>query len=51
MAETVIQMKDVSLTLGEGASSVHVLKGVSLDVMRGEATGAFCGHWTATRLK
>ena len=39
MAETVIQMKDVSLTLGEGASSVHVLKGVSLDVMRGEATG------------
>jgi putative ABC transport system ATP-binding protein len=32
-------MKDVSLTLGEGASSVHVLKGVSLEVMRGEATG------------
>jgi putative ABC transport system ATP-binding protein len=32
-------MKDVSLTLGEGASSVHVLKGVSLDVARGEATG------------
>jgi len=32
-------MKNVSLTLGEGASSVHVLKGVSLDVARGEATG------------
>src|SRR5690606_2023012 len=32
-------MKDVSLTLGEGASSVHVLKGVSLEVQRGEATG------------
>nr|WP_206078616.1 ABC transporter ATP-binding protein [Mesorhizobium camelthorni] len=32
-------MKDVSLTLGEGASSVHVLKGVSLDVTAGEATG------------
>ncbi|TYR31350.1 ABC transporter ATP-binding protein [Mesorhizobium microcysteis] len=39
MTETVIQMKDVSLTLGEGASSVHVLKGVSLAVRKGEATG------------
>ena len=39
MTEAVIQMKDVSLTLGEGASSVHVLKGVSLEVRRGEATG------------
>lgn len=39
MTEAVIQMKDVSLTLGEGASSVHVLKGVSLEVQRGEATG------------
>jgi putative ABC transport system ATP-binding protein len=37
--EAVIEMKDVSLTLGEGASSVHVLKGVSLQVRRGEATG------------
>ena len=39
MTEPVIQLKDVSLTLGEGASSVHVLKGVSLDVAKGEATG------------
>lgn len=39
MTEAVIRMKDVSLTLGEGASSVHVLKGVSLEVKRGEATG------------
>jgi putative ABC transport system ATP-binding protein len=39
VTETVIQMKDVSLTLGEGASSVHVLKGVSLAVRKGEATG------------
>ncbi|MBE0693849.1 MAG: ABC transporter ATP-binding protein [Aquamicrobium sp.] len=39
MTEAVIRMKNVSLTLGEGASSVHVLKGVSLDVARGEATG------------
>ncbi|MDW6022093.1 ABC transporter ATP-binding protein [Mesorhizobium sp. BAC0120] len=39
MTEPVIQLKDVSLTLGEGASAVHVLKGVSLDVEKGEATG------------
>ncbi len=39
MTEAAIRMKDVSLTLGEGASRVHVLKGVSLEVARGEATG------------
>jgi putative ABC transport system ATP-binding protein len=39
VTEPVIQLKDVSLTLGQGASSVHVLKGVSLDVAQGEATG------------
>ena len=39
MTEPVIQLKDVSLTLGHGASSVHVLKGISLDVAQGEATG------------
>ncbi|MBL8577644.1 MAG: ABC transporter ATP-binding protein [Mesorhizobium sp.] len=39
MTEPVIQLKDVSLTLGQGASSVHVLKGISLDVAAGEATG------------
>jgi len=39
VTEPVIQLKDVSLTLGDGASSVHVLKGVSLDVAQGEATG------------
>ena len=39
MTEAAIRMKDVSLTLGQGASSVHVLKGVSLDVAQGEATG------------
>ena len=39
MTEPVIALKDVSLTLGEGASMVHVLKGVSLDVASGEATG------------
>jgi putative ABC transport system ATP-binding protein len=39
VTEAVIAMKNVSLTLGEGASSVHVLKDVSLEVARGEATG------------
>jgi putative ABC transport system ATP-binding protein len=39
VTEAVIALRDVSLTLGEGASLVHVLKGVSLDVAAGEATG------------
>ena len=39
MTEAVIELRDVSLRLGQGASSVHVLKGVSLDVAAGEATG------------
>jgi putative ABC transport system ATP-binding protein len=39
VTETVIELKDVSLTLGQGASSVHVLKGVGLDVKRGETIG------------
>ncbi len=39
MTEPVIQLKDVSLTLGDGASCVHVLKGVSLEVAQGESTG------------
>ncbi|MDN2568431.1 ABC transporter ATP-binding protein [Aquibium sp. A9E412] len=38
MTEPVIELQQVSLTLGEGASSVHVLKGVDLTVARGEAT-------------
>jgi putative ABC transport system ATP-binding protein len=39
VTETVIELKEVSLTLGQGASSVHVLKGVGLDVKRGETIG------------
>ncbi|TGP22031.1 MULTISPECIES: ABC transporter ATP-binding protein [unclassified Mesorhizobium] len=39
MTEAVIALRDISLTLGEGASSVHVLKGISLDVAGAEATG------------
>ncbi len=38
MTEPVIELDNVSLTLGEGASSVHVLKGVSLAVERGQST-------------
>jgi len=39
VTEAVIELQDVSLTLGAGPSSVHVLKNVSLAVNRGEATG------------
>jgi putative ABC transport system ATP-binding protein len=39
VTEPVIQLKDVSLRLGQGASAVDVLKKVSLDVASGEATG------------
>ncbi len=39
MTEPVIELRDVSLTLGHGASTVHVLKQVSLQVPAGEATG------------
>ncbi len=39
MTTPVIQLCDVSLTLGEGASSVHVLKNISLDLLRGESAG------------
>ena len=35
----VIELGNVSLTLGEGASRVHVMNGVSLSVRRGETTG------------
>ncbi|WP_367717049.1 ABC transporter ATP-binding protein [Nitratireductor sp. GISD-1A_MAKvit] len=38
MTEAVIELENVSLTLGQGASSVHVLKGVSLSVERGKST-------------
>jgi putative ABC transport system ATP-binding protein len=37
--DAVIALSEVSLTLGEGASQVHVLKGVSLSVARGETAG------------
>jgi putative ABC transport system ATP-binding protein len=40
MAERpVIEMKNVQLSLGTGPARVHILKGVSLDVAKGEALG------------
>jgi putative ABC transport system ATP-binding protein len=39
VTEAVIQLDDVTLTLGQGASRVHVLRGMSLSVARGEAVG------------
>lgn len=39
MTEAVIELDDVTLTLGQGASRVHVLRGISLSVARGEAVG------------
>jgi len=39
VTEAVIELRDVSLTLGHGASAVHVLKGISLDVARAETVG------------
>ena len=39
MTEPVIQLNQVSLTLGQGASSVHVLKGISLKADYGETIG------------
>jgi putative ABC transport system ATP-binding protein len=38
-ATPVIAMQDVELSLGEGPSRVHILRGVSLSIGRGEAIG------------
>lgn len=39
MQQNVIKLEDVHLTLGHGASRVHVLNGVSLDVESGQSVG------------
>lgn len=39
MTKAVIALSDVHLTLGKGPSSVHVLKGVDLQVLEGETAG------------
>ena len=38
-SEPVIELRDVDLTLGEGASRVHVLKAINLQVARGTSVG------------
>jgi putative ABC transport system ATP-binding protein len=37
LPDSIIRLEDVHLTLGEGASRVHVLNGASLNVARGES--------------
>ncbi len=39
VAEPAIRLRNVHLTLGQGRSSVHVLKGVDLNIARGESVG------------
>jgi putative ABC transport system ATP-binding protein len=39
VTETIIALKKADLTLGTAAASVHVLKGIDLDIRRGEAVG------------
>ncbi|MBB3235954.1 ABC transporter ATP-binding protein [Phyllobacterium endophyticum] len=39
MTESVIALDHIELTLGSGASSVHVLKGVSLNIQSGQSVG------------
>jgi putative ABC transport system ATP-binding protein len=35
----IVKLRDLELTLGRGASRVHILRGISLEVGRGEAVG------------
>jgi putative ABC transport system ATP-binding protein len=37
--ETIIELKDADLTLGHGASAVHVLKSLQLKIFRGSSCG------------
>ncbi len=39
MTESVIALDHIELTLGTGASSVHVLKGISLNINSGQSVG------------
>ena len=39
MQDKAIALHDVDLSLGRGAARVHILKGISLEVARGEAVG------------
>lgn len=39
MRQTIIQLRKADLTLGNAAASVHVLKGMDLDISEGESIG------------
>ncbi|MBB4009165.1 ABC transporter ATP-binding protein [Allorhizobium taibaishanense] len=39
MRQTVIQLRKADLTLGKAAASVHVLKGIDIDIAEGESIG------------
>ena len=39
MTAPAIALRDVHLSLGRGAARVHILKGISLDIAKGEAVG------------
>jgi putative ABC transport system ATP-binding protein len=39
LAKTIIELKGADLTLGSAAASVHVLKGIDLDIAAGESVG------------
>lgn len=39
MTETIVKLRRADLTLGDGASRVHVLKGIDLDIASGESAG------------
>jgi putative ABC transport system ATP-binding protein len=39
VGDLAVELKDVELSLGRAAARVHILKGVSLDILEGEAVG------------
>ncbi|HSP26615.1 MAG TPA: ABC transporter ATP-binding protein, partial [Saliniramus sp.] len=39
MSDKAIAIENLDLSLGKGAARVHILKGISLDIPRGEAVG------------
>ena len=39
MTDKAIRLQNIDLSLGHGAARVHILKGISLDLARGEAVG------------
>ena len=39
MTDKAIRLRNIDLSLGRGAARVHILKGISLDIGRGEAVG------------